>query len=444
MLLPPGPTPRYPGEFIRSIVTDQLGFFNRMASHGDVSQLRIGRERLVLLTEPEAIRDVFVTNQRNFLKGRGLERAKALLGEGLLTSEGEFHLRQRRLAQPAFHRQRVAAYGAVMAQYTDERQGRWRHEETFDVHDEMMRLTLSIAAKTLFDKDIEREAQEVSEVIDLSLRLFRYAILPLGEYFEYLPIPFIIRLRRTRARMETMLYTMIRERRATGVDHGDLLSMLIAAQDDEGDHGGMTDQQLRDEMLTILLAGHETTAVALSWTWYLISQHPDVEAALHTELDSVLNGRTPTADDLASLTYTRMILSESMRLYPPAWVVGRRAIDEYEVGGYTIPARSVVLVSQYLTHRDPRWWPNPEQFDPERWRPNAIASRPKFSYFPFGAGTRVCIGEQFAWMEGILILATIAQRWRLRHDPSHQVALEPLITLRPKYGMRMQALQRSA
>jgi cytochrome P450 len=213
--------------------------------------------------------------------------------------------------------------------------------------------------------------------------------------------------------------------------------MLLFAQDSEGDGGGMSDVQLRDELMTIFLAGHETTANALTWTWYLLSQHPDVEARFHAEIDSALGGRLPTADDLVSLPYTRMVLAESMRLYPPAWIVGRRALAPFEANGYEIPPRSIVLMSQYITHRDPRWFPDPERFDPERFTPERQAERPKFAYFPFGGGPRVCIGEQFAWLEGIIALSAIAQRWRLRLVGGHPVALQPIITLRPKYGMRM-------
>jgi cytochrome P450 len=237
---------------------------------------------------------------------------------------------------------------------------------------------------------------------------------------------------------------MIRERRATGEDRGDLLSMLLLAQDTEGDGTSMSDLQLRDEALTIFLAGHETTANALTWTWYLLSQHPDVEARLHAEIDSSLRGRLPTFDDLPQLPYTRMVLAESMRLYPPAWAIGRRAIKPFEAGGYTIPAGSVILMSQYIMHRDARFFPEPERFDPERWTQAAQAERPKFSYFPFGGGARVCIGEQFAWMEGILLLATLAQHWQMRLVPDHVVDLQPLITLRPKHGMRMTLVRRTA
>ena len=233
------------------------------------------------------------------------------------------------------------------------------------------------------------------------------------------------------------IYRMIDERRKSGTDRGDLLSMLLLAQDTEGDGGGMTDLQLRDEAMTIFLAGHETTANALTWTWYLLSEHPDVEARFHAEIDSALGSRLPTVDDMAVLAYTRMVLAESMRLYPPAWILGRRALGPFEANGYEIPARSIVLMSQYVTHRDARWFPDPERFDPERFSPERQAERPKFAYFPFGGGPRVCIGEQFAWMEGVILLATIAQRWKLRLVPGHPVALQPIITLRPKHGMAM-------
>ncbi|MBA3403703.1 MAG: cytochrome P450, partial [Gemmatimonadaceae bacterium] len=257
------------------------------------------------------------------------------------------------------------------------------------------------------------------------------------EYLEKLPIPAARRFNAARARLDTTIYRMIDDRRRTGGDRGDLLSMLLIATDSDGDGRGMNDAQLRDEALTIFLAGHETTANALTWTWYLLSQNPDAEARLHAELDEALSGRIPGFDDLAALPYTRMVLAESLRLYPPAWAIGRRALNSFEVRGYTVPGKSVVLMSQYIMHRDPRYFPDPERFDPERWTPEAQAQRPKFSYFPFGGGTRVCIGEQFAWMEGILLIASIAQNWRLRLVKSQRVEVQPLITLRPRHGMQM-------
>jgi cytochrome P450 len=436
---PPGPRRRVPALSALEMGRDPIRFLLRLRDeYGDIARVPLGSETIYLFSHPELVRDVLVTNHRNFHKGRGLERAKMLLGDGLLTSEGEFHLRQRRLSQPAFHRQRIAAYGAVMASYAALRRDRWHAGSTIDAHAEMMALTLAIVGKTLFDADVEHEAAEIGEALATTFEAFSFGFfLPFGQLLERLPLPATLRFRKARARLDATIYRLIDERRRAPSDRGDLLSMLLLAQDTEGDGGGMSNLQLRDEAMTIFLAGHETTANALTWTWYLLSQHPDVERRLHAEIDGALGGRLPTADDLAALPYTRMVLAESMRLYPPAWILGRRALAPFEVNGFTIPARSIILASQYTIHRDARWFPSPDTFDPERFAPERHAERPKFAYFPFGAGPRVCIGEQFAWMEGILALATIAQRWRLRLVPGHPVALQPIITLRPKFGMRM-------
>lgn len=398
--------------------------------YGDIVFFKVGNERIYLFNHPDLIRDVLVNNQKNFIKSRALVRAKRVLGEGLLTSEGEFHLRQRRLAQPAFHRDRIAAYGRSMVEYADRTRSRWSEGVTLNAHEDMMRLTLAIVAKTLFSADVENEAAEIGKALTTTFDAFNIGILPFSELLEKLPLPYLKRFEAARARLDATIYRIIDQRRATGEDTGDLLSMLLLAQDTEGEGGGMTDGQVRDEAMTIFLAGHETTANALSWTWYLLSQHPEVEARFHREVEA-LGQRLPQPADLSNLAYTRMILAESMRLYPPAWAVGRRAVNDFEAGGYQLPARSMVLMSQYITHRDPRFHPDPDRFDPERWRPEVAATRPKFSYFPFGGGTRICIGEQFAWMEGILILATIAQRWRLRYVGSSPPEIEPRITLRP-------------
>ena len=418
---------------------DPLAFLEGVAAqYGDIARVPLGAETLYLVNHPDLIRDVLVTQHRHFHKGRGLERAKNLLGEGLLTSEDDLHLRQRRLSQPAFHRQRIAAYGATMAAYGASRRDRWQPGTVIDVHREMMALTLAIVGKTLFDADVEDEAAEIGEALTTTFESFNFLFyLPFGELLERIPLPVTRRFRKARSRLDATIYRLIRERRATGTDRGDLLSMLILAHDTEGDGGRMTDLQLRDEAMTLFLAGHETTANALTWTWYLLSQHPDVEARLHAEIDEALGARLATADDVPRLPYTRMILTEAMRLYPPAWIVGRRAVVPVEIRGFTIPARAIVLLCQYITHRDARWFPDPDRFDPDRWTPDRAAEHPKFSYFPFGGGPRVCIGEPFAWMEGVILLATIAQRWRLRLVPGHPIALQPIITLRPRYGMRM-------
>jgi len=433
-----------PGSNLLALRRDPLGFFTKLAREfGDVAYFKLGPQEMFLLNHPDSIRDVLVTHHRNFMKGRGLQRAKRLLGEGLLTSEGEFHRRQRRLAQPAFHRQRIAAYGATMTDYASRLQERWQDGATVDISREMTRLTLAIAGKTLFDADVGSEADEIGAALTTAMELFTTLTLPFADLLEKLPLPGKRRFQKARDRLDATIYRMIDERRASGEDRGDLLSMLLLAQDEEDEeaaegHGrGMTDAQLRDEAMTIFLAGHETTANALTWTWYLLSQHPEVEAKLHAELGAVLAGRPPTADDVARLRYTEMIFAESMRLYPPAWIMGRRVLNDYEVDGYLAPAGSIIVMSQYVMHHDARYFPDPFKFDPERWTPEAQATRPRFSYFPFGGGPRQCIGEGFAWMEGVLVMAALAQRWRMQHDPGHRVELQPLITLRPKHGMRM-------
>jgi cytochrome P450 len=438
----PGPRQRYPGEFALAVVRRPLALFAGLVrDFGDVAGLRIAGQPVVLVSHPDRIRDVLVTHGRLFHKGRGLERAKMLLGEGLLTSEDELHLRQRRLAQPAFHRARIAAYADTMATYAARRAEHWRDGERLDVAREMATYTLAVVGKTLFDADIEGEAHEIGEALSAAIEAFNLSVLPFGELLERLPLPTTLRFRRGRERLDATIYRLIAERRASGEDRGDLLSMLLLAQDSEGDGGTMSDLQLRDEAMTLLLAGHETTANLLAWTWYLLSQHPEAESRLHAEVDAIPSDRLG-ADDLARLPFARAVVSESMRLFPPAWILGRRAMQAYRIGEHEIPKRTIVLTSQWIVHRDPRWWPEADQFRPERWMPGGSAldpSRPKFSYFPFGAGTRVCIGEQFAWLEGTLALATIARRWRLRLVPGSRVVPQPIVTLRVRGGLPMTA-----
>lgn len=442
---PPGPKRKFYGANLFVYRRNPLAFLEAVAhEYGDIAYFKFGPQDVFFLNHPDYIRDVLVTHHQNFVKGLALQRSKRLLGEGLLTSEGDFHRRQRRLAQPAFHRQRIAGYGAIMTEYAARTRERWRDGEALDVSQEMMRLTLGIVGKTLFDTDVESETQEVSEALTAIMEMFNSLVLPFFELLERLPLPQNRRFKRARERLDTIIYRMIDERRRSGEDHGDLLSMLLSARDEEVGDGAdrMSNTEVRDEALTILLAGHETTANALTWTWYLLSQHPDIEAKLHAELDAVLGSRLPALADVGQLSYTEMVLAESMRLYPPAWALGRMAINDYEVGGYVAPAGSLVLVSQYVMHRDGRYFPEPQRFDPERWTPSAREARPQFSYFPFGGGPRRCIGEAFAWMEGMLLIATLAQQWRLRLVPGYPVALHPVITLRPKHGMRMTVSKR--
>ncbi len=416
---------------------DPLGFLTRTArEHGDVARFRMGPVELHLVNRPEWIRDVLVTHAASFHKGRGLERAKRLLGEGLLTSEDPIHLRQRRMMQPAFHARRIAGYADAMVALADRAASRWAAGETRDVAAEMTRLTLAIVGRTLFDADVESEADEIGAALTTALGLFgRTFTLPYFELLDRLPLPMNRRFDRAKARIDATIGRLIAERRrAPG--GADLLSLLVSASDTEGDGGGMTDAQVRDEAITIFLAGHETTANALAWTWYLLARNPEAESRLHAEVDA-LGGRAPSAADLPRLPWTEMVLAEAMRLFPPAWIIGRRAVDPYAIGGFDVPKGSIVVVSQWVTHRDARWFPDPKRFDPERFGPAAKEARPKFAYFPFGGGPRVCIGEGFAWMEGVLVLAAIARRWRLRLAPGQEIVPAPSITLRPRDGIRM-------
>jgi cytochrome P450 len=426
---------------LREFRQDPPTFLTRTArAHGDLVALRLGRQNVFLASDPEIIRDVLVTHQTKFKKSRILERARVLLGDGLLTGEGEHHKRQRRLVQPAFHRERLAGYSGAMVACAAACRERWKSGQQFDVFKDMMRLTLAIVGQTLFSADVESEADEIGAAMTEVFDLFEVIMLPFSEYLEKLPLPAVRRFRRARARLDQTIYRMISERRASGQDTGDLLSMLLLAQD-EDDQRRMTDQQVRDEALTLFIAGHETTANALTWAWYLLSQNPEAQKRLHEEIDSVLGGRLPAIDDIPNLRYTSHVFSETLRLYPPAWAIGRKVLEEFQAGPYRVPPDSILLSSPFVVQRDPRWFPEPLQFRPERWAQDD-PSRPKFAYFPFGGGTRVCIGERFAWMEGVLVLATIAQKWRLRLVEGHPVAMQARITLRPKHGMQMIAERR--
>ena len=406
--------------------------------YGDVVYFQIAGAPYAILNHPDFVRDVLVTHHRVFHKGVGLERARMLLGHGLLTSEDDFHARQRRLLLPAFHRERIAGYAASMVMHARRRSERWHQQVSIDVSTEMAALALAIAGKTLFDAEMEDEASEIGDAVSSALASFNFALLPFGDRLVNWPIPPAVRFKRARARLDATVYRLIAERRQKGAPGHDVLSMMVSARDLEGDNAGMTDEQIRDEAMTLLLAGHETTANALMWTWYLLSQHREVEARLHAEIDTALGGRDASAADLPRLPYARAVIAESMRLYPPAYLVGRRALEPYAIPGtdYVLPARTVVLLSQYLLHRDPRFWDEPERFSPERWL-DERAERHRYSYFPFGAGSRICIGEHFAWMEAIVILTTIAQRWQLRLVQGQTIEMQPIITLRAKNGIRM-------
>jgi cytochrome P450 len=445
--LAPGPRTWIPAGHFLSFRRDPLTFFTTTArAFGDVARFSFGSQRVYLVSHPDAIEDVLVTSARKFMKGVALQRAKKLLGEGLLTSEGQMHLRQRRTIQPLFHKQQVQRFAESMVRHGLAWRDRIADGATIDVTAEMGGLTLAIVGDTLFTADVQSDAVDVRDALHDAVQSFAYAVLPGIELIEKLPIGPFVKVRKARARLDRVILRVIAERRSApaAADHTDLVSMLLAARDPENPAApGMSDEQIRDEAMTIFLAGHETTANTMAWTWHLLGSHRDAEAALHQELDRVLGGRPPSVDDVPKLEYARAVIAESMRLFPPAWTMGRRVIEPHTIGGYEIEPNALVLLSQWVAHRDPRWWPEPETFAPERWRAGSRfpdpGSRPKYAYFPFGGGNRVCIGESFAWTESVLLLATIAQRWTFA--AASRPVPEPRITLRPA-NLKMRAARR--
>jgi len=425
---------------------DPLGFMVRCSSdYGDVVGLRMAGLRLYLLSHPDHAEYVLVRNHRNFIKSRYFRRELSFLGQGLLTSEGELWRRQRRLAQPAFHRKRVGAYGEAMVSHAQRMLATWRDGEVREVHQEMRRLTLGIVADVLFGAD-RGKADEVREILEWldkhANRLEEQGSAMVARFFlGNLPTPANLRFRNGIERLDEVIHGLIDERREEGEDTGDLLSMLLRFRDEVG--ATMSDKQLRDEVLTLLLAGHETTALALAWTWYLLSLHPEVEARLLEELQEVLGDRTPMVTDLPRLSYAEMVIKESMRLYPPAWGISREAVEECEIGGYRVPAGTQVLIVLWAMHRDPRYFQHPETFDPCRWEASLAKRVPKYAYLPFGSGPRVCIGNAFAMTEAILLLAMIAKGFRLELLPEQRrVVPQPTTTLRPREGIRMMLTSR--
>ena len=442
--LPPGPKGSLLTGNLSEYVPDQLGFLTRSAKqYGDVVRLRFLNVPLYLLNHPDHVEYVLVKNNRNFIKDRAERSGLRFLGQGLLTSEGDYWRRQRRLAQPAFHRKRISAYGEAMVESAERMLDRsWRDGETREIQEDMSRLTLEIVSNTLFGTAMNEELEEeVGEALGVVMERFTGGVL--FKVPERIPTPANLRFRRAVRRLEEIIYGIIHERRgAPGEDSGDLLSMLLAVRDEDSGEG-MSDKQLRDEVLTIFLAGHETTALNLSWTWHLLAGRPDVEEALHRELREALGGRAPTMEDLPDLSYTDAVVRESMRLYPPVWGFGREALQDCEIGGFRVPKGTQVVVSQWVMHRDERYYEDPEVFRPERWLDGSTDGLPKYAYFPFGGGPRLCIGQSFAEMEAVLLLATIAQWFRLRHEPGHDTVQPlPSLTLRPKDGLRMVLAER--
>lgn len=439
--LPPGPPAHPLTGNLRDFAADRLTFLRQLArDYGDFVPIKLLRGTAILLNHPDLIEEVLVTKKRHFIKARGTRSLRSLLGNGLLVSEGSFWRRQRRLAQPAFHRDRIAAYSQIMVDYTERMLAAWQPGRALDVHHEMMGVTLAIVARALFDADVSGAASVVGRGLEVTLAHFNWwastgFLVPL-----WLPVRPNREFARAKAELDRVVYGLIAQRRSSGEDPGDLLSMLLAARDEDG--AGMTDRQVRDEVMTLLLAGHETTANALTWTFLLLAQAPEADARLADELRRVLDGRPPTLADLPRLPYTENVVKEALRLYPPAWILGYEAVDDVTIGGYPVRKGTTMFMSQWVTHRDPRWFPKPDAFRPERWADSQIKQLPTYAYYPFGGGERLCIGKSFALMEASLLLATIAARYRLELTSGQAIDLEPSVTLRPRHGLALVARPR--
>jgi cytochrome P450 len=441
--LPPGPKGNFLVGSLHEFAPDPLNFLvNTAKQYGDIAYFRLVNMPVYLMAHPDYVRDVLITKASSFEKGEMDRRILGkFLGNGLVTNEGDSHKRQRRLVQPAFHSKRIQNYAEVMVDYSEKMLADWQSGQTRHIDDEMMRLTMFIVSKTLFDTDVSEMAEKAGQAMHIlqnaSNADYRRGI----DIPDWIPTANNRKRQRAVASLDSVIEQIIAERRGDSEDRGDLLSMLMLSQDEDGSQ--MTDRQLRDEVVTLFAAGHETTSNALTWTWYLLSQHPKVEAKLHEELDRVLAGASPTLADLRDLPYTLMVIKESMRLYPPAWVLnGRTALEDVEIGGYTLPKGSRIFISPYMMHRLPQYFPNPDHFDPDRWLPEAEAVLPKYAYIPFGGGQRVCIGNSFAMMEAQLLLATIAQQYSLKLVPDQQITPAALITMSPEFGLRMRLEKR--
>lgn len=417
-----------------------LVFFEEMKRDcGDAARFSLFNERFVLFSDPALVNEVLVTKQNSFRKGKALEGAREFLGNSLLVSEGQEHTRQRRLIQPAFHHGRIAGYARIMAEKSRQWTEARRAGEEIDLAVEMNRLTLAVVGETLFGSEVESEAHDIAEALTVIVENFNRMLLPFWKWLRYVPTERNRRLKQAQERLDATIYRLISQRREDGRDHGDLLSMLLAAEDADNPQKRLSDSEIHDQALTLFIAGHETTANALAWTWHLLGRHEEARAKMKTEIDAVLGpDRLPGLEDTQRLPYTTAVFSESMRLFPPVWVVGRRALEDVVIGDYEVPRRTIVITSQYIIQHDERFWPQAAEFRPERWLDRqAQAERPKFAYFPFGGGARVCIGEGFAWAEGVIMLAVMARQWRLEAVPGHPVEFNPTVTLRPKHGLKM-------
>lgn len=443
--LPPGPRGHFLAGSGREYQRDPLTFLTNVnREYGDVARYRLGPWRFYLFNDPDHIKHIVVDNDSNYGGFVHDPVLTKVLGRSLFMSGGDVWRRHRRMMQPVFHRERIKdlGLGSITTGYTVEMLDQWRtfeqRRQPLDLLKEMMALTLRVAVKTLFGAGIGAEARTISGAVSeiLDYMAYRLTNFPLGLLPPVIPTARNRRFMTALRTLEETVDRIVAERRRGNEDTGDLLSTLLLARDEATDYG-MDDRQIRDEMMGIMFMGHEPTANALTWTWYLLSQHPAVERRLHDELAAVLDGRTPTVEDLPGLAHTRRVIEEAMRLYPPGWVLGRKALGDDAIGGYHVPANTVVVFSPYLTHRHPAFWDKPEEFDPDRFTRERSVGRPRFAYYPMGGGPRTCIGSHFASIESALIVATIAQRYRLRLAPGHRVELDTLITLRSRYGMSM-------
>jgi cytochrome P450 len=462
---PPGPKYKArPFKLVREFLHDPIKSLQEITNkYGDIAYFKLGRQQMYLINNPDYIEKVLVFGNRNFTKGRRLQVAKTLLGEGLVTSEGDLHARQRRIIQPISHPKQVSVYGKIVTEFANNMDLKWKDEEILDISKEMMQLTLGIICKSVLNYDVESEAEGYGKALTILRNHGKRLQSPLGHVLNKIPIlPNVKGAREAKEKLDELVYGLIRERleaiQSELDSHDDLLSRLLQAQDTEksgsranagtgsnsdSSYLGMSDKQARDEVITIFIAGHETTANALTWTFYLLSQNPNIDAKLLEELKSVIGDtRAVTVKDIPKLEYTEKVLRESMRLFPPVWSMSRHVDSGFTLWDFIIPEGSSIVMSQYVMHRNPRYYNEPNRFLPDRWDAKMRSSLPRFSYFPFGGGTRACVGESFAQMEGILVLAILARRWKMRLVRGHRVELDPRITLRPKYGMKMKLERR--
>ena len=431
---PPGPK-LSPLAALRAFRQEPLALLERLAPYGDVVRIRVPRADAYLLNHPDLVHGALVGDHRAFHKGPTIQAAKMLLGSSLLTSEEEVHHRQRRLIQPMFHHERIAGYADAMVRHAGRAAERWTDGGRVDIQAEMSALTLAVVGETLFGTDVdEGRSATVRRAMTDTLGMFDRVYSPLFRLLVRIPSPTMRRYHRLEADLNRVIAEMIAERRASGLTGKDLLSLLLRAREDGT---GMADEEVRDEALTLFLAGHETTAIALTWTWWLLARNRGAEKRLNAELDAVLGERAPTVADLPNLPYTRAVVSESLRLRPPVWAMGRSSVAEHRANGHTIAPGSIVVIAPWLLHHDERWWPEPLAFRPERWLDAEQDERPRYAFIPFGGGPRVCIGEPFARMEAAMIVSSIARAWRFEAASSHEPELQAVITLRPHGGLPM-------